>query len=131
MMKSVILATMLIGPTLLVAEVNGVIRGTPEQGKTIFQERCASCHGFEGKGDGPRAPFLSPRPANLISAGTSIQTDEELLNVITHGKPRTAMPAWKDLLTDRQRQDLVAYIRSLVRFHPQSLTPPPPNAPAD
>ena len=98
----------------------------PEQGKMIFEDRCAVCHGTQGRGDGPEAPFLSPRPASLISAGTSVKTDGELLAVIANGKPRTSMPAWKDLLTEEQRRDVLAYIRTLVRFQPKPLTPPPP-----
>ncbi|MDE3118552.1 MAG: cytochrome c [Nitrospirota bacterium] len=99
--------------------------GIPEQGRPIFEARCASCHGPQGRGDGPQAPFLSPRPASLISAGTSVKTDAELLAVITNGKPRTSMPAWNGLLTEQERRDVLAYIRTLVRFHPHSLTPPP------
>ncbi len=99
--------------------------GIPEQGKDIFEDRCAVCHGKQGRGDGPEAPFLSPRPASLISAGTSVKTDAELLDIIANGKPRTSMPAWKDLLTEDQRRDVLAYIRTLVRFQPKPLTPPP------
>jgi mono/diheme cytochrome c family protein len=100
-------------------------RGNPDEGKPIFEDRCAGCHGPQGRGDGPRAPFLSPRPASLISAGTSVKSDTELLTIIANGKPRTAMPGWKDLLTEEQRLNVLAYIRTLVRFH-KPLTPPPP-----
>lgn len=100
--------------------------GVPENGQPIFEERCAVCHGKQGRGDGPEAPFLSPRPASLVSAGTSVKTDAELLAVIANGKPRTSMLAWKDLLTEEQRRDVLAYIRTLVRFQPKPLTPPPP-----
>jgi mono/diheme cytochrome c family protein len=100
------------------------LRGNPDEGRLIFEDRCASCHGLQGRGDGPQAPFLSPRPASLISAGTSVKSDSELLAVITNGKARTAMPAWKDLLTEEQRRDVLAYIRTLIRFH-KSPTPPP------
>lgn len=99
--------------------------GIPEQGRPIFESRCASCHGPQGRGDGPQAPFLSPRPASLISAGTSVKTDAELLAVITNGKPRTSMPAWNGVLSEQERRDVLAYIRTLVRFHPKPLTPPP------
>ena len=101
--------------------------GDALRGKPIFVDRCASCHGLTGNGDGPRAPFLSPHPGNLISAATSIKSDEELLAIIADGKPRTAMPPWKDLLTHQQLRDVLAYIRSLVHFNPESSTPPPPN----
>ena len=128
-MKTGMVPAIMILAVLLVSAAHPVIRGIPKEGKAIFEERCASCHGMKGRGDGPRAPFLSPRPASLISAGTSIKSDQELLDVITNGKPRTAMPAWKDLLNEQQRLDVVAYIRTLIRFHPKSLTPSPPNEP--
>jgi len=101
-------------------------KGDPERGKPIFEQRCAVCHGPQGRGDGPEAPFLSPRPASLISAATSVKTDADLLKAIANGKPRTAMPAWKDVLSEQERRDVLAYIRSLVRFQPTPLTPPPP-----
>jgi mono/diheme cytochrome c family protein len=95
-----------------------------ERGKSIYEERCGVCHGPQGKGDGPEAPFLSPRPGSLVSAGTSVKSDTDLLAIIDNGKPRTAMPGWKDKLTEEQRQDVLAYIRTLIRFQ-KSLTPPP------
>jgi mono/diheme cytochrome c family protein len=92
----------------------------------IYLEQCVVCHGPEGRGDGPEAPFLSPRPASLISAGSSVKSDAEFLAVIANGKPRSAMPAWKDRLSEEQRREVLAYIRTLIRFQPKSLTPPPP-----
>lgn len=119
-----------LGLAVLIATAGAAtIRGTPEAGKIIFEERCASCHGLQGRGDGPQAPFLSPQPASLISAGTAVKSDQELLKVIANGKPRTAMPAWNGLLTESQQRDVVAYIRTLIRFYPKPLTPGPPNAP--
>ena len=119
-----------LGLAVLIATAGtATIRGTPEAGKIIFEERCASCHGLQGRGDGPQAPFLSPQPASLISAGTAVKSDQELLKVIANGKPRTAMPAWNGLLTESQQRDVVAYIRTLIRFYPKPLTPGPPNGP--
>lgn len=105
-----------------------VIQGAPQEGKAVFEQRCATCHGLEGRGDGPLAPFLSPQPASLISAATSVKTDEELFEIIAHGRPRTAMPGWSETLTEQQQWDLVAYIRTLVVFHRKSLTPGAPEA---
>jgi mono/diheme cytochrome c family protein len=34
-------------------------------GRQIYLERCASCHGLTGEGDGPVAPALTTPPANL------------------------------------------------------------------
>jgi cytochrome c oxidase cbb3-type subunit 3 len=98
----------------------------PDRGKMIYQTRCLECHGAEGRGDGEKAPFLSPRPGSLVSAATSAKSDRDLLRTIQNGKLRTAMPAWKDILTEEEMQDVLRYVRSLVHFS-QSLTPSPPS----
>lgn len=101
---------------------------TPEtlaSGRSLYAQHCAGCHGTEGKGDGKAALSLSPRPGNLISAQTSAKSDKDLLKIIANGKPRTAMPAWNDRLTEEEQCAVLAYIRSLVRFS-ISATPPPP-----
>jgi hypothetical protein len=36
-----------------------------KEGRAIYQEHCASCHGVNGDGHGPLAPALSTPPANL------------------------------------------------------------------
>ncbi len=122
----VLCAVVLLGATRLL-DARQAPAGPLEEGRQIFQRHCAGCHGPGGRGDGPQAPFLSPRPANLISAATSVKTDAELLAIITNGMPRTSMPAWQDRLTEPQRRDVLAYIRSLIRFQPAPLTPPPPD----
>jgi len=38
---------------------------SPADGRGMFQSYCAPCHGITGKGDGPAAPALTPKPANL------------------------------------------------------------------
>jgi mono/diheme cytochrome c family protein len=96
-----------------------------DRGRRIYEQRCLECHGPQGRGDGVKAPFLSPRPGNLVSAATAAKSDKDLLKVIANGRPRTAMPAWKDDLSEEEQRDVLRYIRSLVQFHHQ-LTPPPP-----
>jgi len=39
--------------------------GTQSIGKMEFQKNCASCHGMEGKGDGPMVEFLKQSPKDL------------------------------------------------------------------
>lgn len=97
-----------------------------DHGQAVYHKHCLECHGAAGKGDGVRAPFLSPRPGNLVSAATSAKTDKELLRTIAQGKPRTDMPAWQDVLPIEDQQAVLQYIRSLIRFT-RPLTPPPPS----
>lgn len=99
--------------------------GESDRGQAIYREHCMDCHGEAGKGDGAKAPFLSPRPGNLVSAATSAKTDTELLRTIAQGKPRTAMPPWEEVLSTGDQQAVLRYIRSLVRFT-RSLTLPSP-----
>jgi mono/diheme cytochrome c family protein len=88
----------------------------PDRGQSIYRQHCMDCHGASGRGDGIKAPFLSPRPGNLISAATSSKTDKELLRTIAQGKSHTAMPAWQEILSAEEQQAVLQYIRSLVRF---------------
>jgi mono/diheme cytochrome c family protein len=38
---------------------------TVARGKELFGQYCVRCHGFAGKGDGPDAPTLKTKPADL------------------------------------------------------------------
>lgn len=96
-----------------------------DQGRVLYEQRCVECHGPQGRGDGVKAPFLSPRPGNLVSAATSAKSDKDLLKIIANGRARTAMPAWKEQLSDEEQREALRYIRSLVQFY-RPLTPPPP-----
>lgn len=126
-----ILLAILSGLALLSVASNSTSApiGSPDRGRAIYLKHCLSCHGLTGNGDGAEAPYLSPRPASLISAGTSAKSDKELLQIIDQGKPHTAMRAWNGLLTDEEQHDVLAYIRSLIQFRPPSPDRPAPSEP--
>ena len=112
------------------------------RGKTVYDARCAECHGADGKGDGPSGFYLSPRPRDFSSAKYkirstetgSVPTDDDLIRSVRQGLYGTAMPAWDRILSDTEIQDVVEYVKSMS---PQFATPPklvtiatpPPNAP--
>ncbi len=81
-----------------------------EAGKKLYQLQCATCHGTSGKGDGMAGKFLPKKPGNFLLPQFQKQTDGEIFWKITHG--RTPMPAFKDILTDEQRWQLVRYLRT-------------------
>jgi len=87
---------------------------TPEKdsalGKKSVETNCASCHGPQGKGDGPAAAALSPKPANWTGDKTKKETDGELFWKISNG--RGPMPPWKHL-PEKERWQIVNYIREL------------------
>lgn len=88
--------------------------GDAGKGKLIYAQKCGSCHGKEGKGDGPFGKNLTPSAANFSDpAGTAKKSDAELLDKIAKGGKGTAMPAFRSL-SDKERADVLAYIRTLA-----------------
>ncbi len=55
------------GTVMMIATVAACRRETPsaDQGEALYRRCCASCHGVLGKGDGPAAESLQPKPADL------------------------------------------------------------------
>jgi mono/diheme cytochrome c family protein len=64
-----------------------------ERGKALFAANCATCHGSNGKGDGPAAAALLPRPSNLAEHRYPA---DRLSDVLWNGSVGTAMSAWRD-----------------------------------
>jgi len=88
-------------------------KGALAEGKKLAETNCASCHGPEGKGNGPAAAALPPpKPADWTSSKVASESDGEIFWKISNG--RGAMPPWKHL-PDNQRWQLVNYIRSLQK----------------
>lgn len=82
------------------------------KGQQLFEKICVNCHGPYGRGNGPRADTLNPKPADLASEGTQKKTDEELKKIIQNGKPGTAMLPHEFSL--EQLESLIRFIRSLA-----------------
>lgn len=96
----------------------------PPRGQAVYEKWCAGCHGLDGAGDGPAAAFMLPRPRDFTGAlyqirttpSGALPTDADMRRVIDEGMPGTAMPGWRDKLSERERTDLVAYLKSFSRF---------------
>lgn len=82
-----------------------------KQGKVLYMSYCAPCHGNSGKGDGPAAAALNPKPANHTSSAIQQEPDGSLFYKLSEG--RKPMPTYKTTLTDAQRWSLINYIKSL------------------
>lgn len=88
-------------------------RGGAAKGKPNFEKTCVTCHGPEGKGDGPIGLLLKPPAANFTSPESNKKAPAELLDIIQNGKPGTGMVAWKNQFSEAQMQDLLAYLLTL------------------
>jgi mono/diheme cytochrome c family protein len=80
------------------------------RGRVIYAIHCVSCHGPEGKGDGPISDKFPPAP-NLRHISICKRTDGFIYGTLTAGG--RAMPTMREGTSSRDRWDLVAYVRSV------------------
>jgi mono/diheme cytochrome c family protein len=99
-------------PPEAVAMANPVpaTRESIRRGESAYQAYCMVCHGAKARGDGPAANGLPTRPTDLPSH-LPHHTDGEFAWRIRTGNG--VMPAFEDVLTDRQIWDVVNYLRAL------------------
>jgi len=112
------------------------------RGARIHAGFCAACHGVGGRGDGPGAAELTPRPRDFTSGKFRYRSTEsgsrprrsDIEHVVQVGRAGTAMPAFGGLLSKSEIADVVAFIFSLRPRAPSdhepdafSLPPFPPS----
>ena len=87
------------------------------EAKTIYDARCALCHGVTGKGDGVAAAGLSPQPRDLTAAEWQASvTDEYVETIIKFGGSAVGKSAVMPPNPDLQaKDDIVKGLRALVR----------------
>ncbi len=92
-------------------------------GKEIYDRLCLGCHGMTGKGDGPAASVLRPKPRNFRLARYKytqtqygkLPLDSDIYKAIAEGLHGTAMPGWSDTLNHGEIESLVDYIKSFSK----------------
>ena len=112
-----------LAPTKSATDPQSVGRGKP-----LYLNHCAPCHGTGGEGDGPLAPEYDPPPTNLVASGFRVSTRGlDVVFGIPHYSSRLIkerattgnreMPAWNEVLTEQEIDDVVAYVRHLIAAH--------------
>ena len=82
--------------------------GDAKTGKTIYEKRCLSCHGKNGRGIGSMPDFSNGRDMTQ-------QTDEQLFQKISAGGRGSGMPGYEKILSEHDRWSVLAYIRTLSK----------------
>ncbi len=97
-------------------------KGDPKKGKEKYMEnlRCSACHGESGKGDGPAAMALNPKPRNYTDCSVmGKESDAKLFKVIKEGGPAAGfsplMVGFASQLSDQDIWDIIAFIRSIPK----------------
>jgi mono/diheme cytochrome c family protein len=91
--------------------------GEPD-GHALFVQNCARCHGAEGHGGGiayldPPARKFGEEKFMLGTTSTGVPSDEDLMYLIQHGIPGTAMPDFPKL-DEPQRRAIAQHVRRLA-----------------
>ncbi len=89
-------------------------------GAELYQSFCASCHGTEGRGDGPAAESLQVKPANLADADMMAGVTDGYLfwrisqGMMSEGMEDSSMPAFGHmLLSEEEIWQVISFVRTL------------------
>ena len=84
-----------------------------EAGKAIYLGKgsCGTCHGISGRGDGPLASQMAPRPTDLTGY-LKYEMDSDRFLTIKYGIHGTGMVDRPDV-TDQEAWDLIGYLHQL------------------
>jgi mono/diheme cytochrome c family protein len=86
------------------------------EGESLYLADCSSCHGPAGRGDGPAAGGLDPKPQNLAE-NQDFLSDAYLYWRISEGglmEPfYSVMPSWAGILNEEQIWQIISFLRTL------------------
>ncbi len=108
------------GDTTKIMRTVGVASGTIADGRQLYAQWCAGCHGATGNGDGPNAKALPVKPAkHADTKAMGARSDDALFDTIEAGgaimNKHHRMPAFGGSLGTPEIRALVAYIRTLCQ----------------
>jgi mono/diheme cytochrome c family protein len=100
--------TALLG-ALVVAST--AIAADAELGKKLWAQKCAACHGADGKGNAKMAEQLKVKIPSL--GASAAKTDSDLLKAVSDGK--RPMPAFGKSLKSEELEAVVQHAKGLAK----------------
>jgi mono/diheme cytochrome c family protein len=91
-----------------------------QRGQSLYEYYCYLCHGKTGNADDFNSYSLTTPPAKFADATfMAMLSDTQIHTVIKGGRPAlglsSQMPTWGGVLTDKQVDDVIAFIRTLSK----------------
>lgn len=125
-----ILSALLLAPASGNAQEKTVKRVPPKptasiDGKSLFHEYCAACHGPNGKGDGPAVSALKIAPGDLTQISKKNEgkfPEARIMRILTGEEPVTAhgtqeMPVWGKVFNDMSNVSMAQMrIHALLQY---------------
>lgn len=94
------------------------------RGMALYTQHCVSCHGVAGRGNGPLATTMQPRPPDLSEPHTALHTAGDMFSWLTHGKPASPMPGFSHVMSEEDRWDAINFVRTFSSgYQARLLTP--------
>lgn len=95
--------------------------GDGSRGRAVYESQCAACHGEKGRGDGPAAWLLNPRPRDFSlaklkfpAASNGAPAEADVLRTLENGLPGAAMPSFSHL-PEPDRRAAAGHVMGLMR----------------
>lgn len=83
-----------------------------EQGRGIYNYRCYFCHGYSGDAKTLTSTYLSPAPRDFTASDPQALPRLRMIDVVTSGKPGTAMHGFSRVLSNEEIAAVVDFVRN-------------------
>jgi len=111
-------------PTTKSLKIVPISPSQPTSGAQMFKDYCASCHGVDGRGNGPAVTFLKTPPPDLrmmAKHNSGKYPAGQVMSTLTFGPGSPAhgdlnMPTWGQLFRDTDKRLATLRIHNLTRF---------------
>jgi len=108
LLSSALLTLAILATSFTAGAAERLPRGNAAKPDVLYHNYCSVCHGDRGDGNSRAKNSLVPPPKDFTRAPEL--TRDTMITIITHGKPGTAMSAWKTQLSEKEIIALADYI---------------------
>jgi len=95
--------------TVKVANAGGSAEAMAKVGAVKFNDVCAHCHGTNG------VQFVKPRDLRRLRLRYDTDWEQTARETMANGIDDLGMPSWKDILSDQQFEEVLAFLRTIQK----------------